>query len=143
MPSRKKLELTLTVRWVVSTKVGVPTLTPSKKTRVLALKFRPKMFTVDVGAPTFTAPGVTELNAASGGTLTSVSWRFHMLRPCVAARKIRELRRMASPRTGEFGNPSPSTVQFWQGVAASGSGQEKTPTSVAIYNASKVFGLPW
>src|SRR5579864_9633248 len=56
---------------------------------------------------------------------------------------MREVGRMAKPRTGEFGNPSPITVQFVQGVAVvdSGSGQENTPTSVPIYNASKV-GLP-
>jgi hypothetical protein len=57
---------------------------------------------------------------------------FHMLRPCVAARSIRELRRIARPSTGEFGKPSPITVQFVHGVAAPGSGQENTPTSVAM-----------
>ena len=72
-PSVKKLELTVTVRCVVSTKVGVPTLAPSKNTRVLALKFNPKMSTGKVAAPTFTAPGVTELSSAIAGGLTSVS----------------------------------------------------------------------
>src|SRR5579864_3862840 len=65
----------------------------------------------------------------------------HMLRPCVPARKIRDSRRIARARTGTFGSGSPTIVQFVHGVADSGSGQEKTPTSVAMYRASNV-GLP-
>jgi len=72
-PSVKKLELTVTVRCVVSTKVAAPTLAPSKKTWVLALKFRPVKFTRVEAAPTFTAPGVTELNAATAGGFWSVN----------------------------------------------------------------------
>ena len=80
-PSVKKLELTVTVKCVVSTKVAAPTGAPSKKTWVLALKFRPKMSTGNVAAPTFTAPGVTELREAIDGGASSVSWILHMLRP--------------------------------------------------------------
>lgn len=72
-PSVKKLELTVTVRCVVSTKVAAPTLAPSKNTWVLVLKFRPKISTGSVAAPTLTAPGVTELNDATAGGLWSVS----------------------------------------------------------------------
>ena len=104
-------------------------------TCVLGPKFKPVTVTVVVGEPAITAAGVSDPSvgtASCGVGCTSVSWMSHMLRPCVAARKMREVGRMARDSTGEFGNPSPTTVQFVQGVAASGSGQEKTPTSVAI-----------
>jgi len=69
----KKLALTLTVSCVVLTNVGVPALTPSNNTCVLVLKFSPVKVTRVVAAPTLTAPGVTELKAATDGGTWSVN----------------------------------------------------------------------
>ena len=83
-----------------------------------------------------TAAGVSEFSWGSAPNGTSVSCRSHILRPCVAARKIRDGRRILMESTGVFGNPVPTTTQLVHGVPDSGFGQKKTPTSVAIYNVS-------
>src|SRR5580704_6310145 len=113
---------------VVVTPFAAPE-TPSNCTWVFRLKLVPVTVIAVFPAPALTAAGVTELKNARLGGFTSVSWICHMLRPCVAARRMREVGRMAKPSTGEFGKPSPITVQFLQGVADSGSGQENTNVS--------------
>jgi hypothetical protein len=134
-PSVNRELFTEMVNCVVLTNVGVPTETPSNRTSVFVLKFPPVTVTAVVGSPTWAAAGVSEVKNATALGFTSVSWIFHMLRPCVAARRMRLGRLIAKPRTGEFGKPSPITVHSEHKVNA-GAAQVNTPTSVPIYTAS-------
>ena len=73
-PTCRSVLLRVTLSWVVLTNVVVtPVVVPANCTCVLALKFNPVTTIAVLAEPTFTAAGVTELNAASAGGLTSVN----------------------------------------------------------------------
>src|ERR1700693_3237249 len=116
------------VRFVLSTTL-VGRLDPFQRRTVPVVKFAPLTEIEKSAPPALTPFGETELMIGWSDGKGSGTRMSHMLRPWVAARKVREARCRTSESTTTSGKPLPSVLQ-----AAPPSVVTITPASVPIYN---------
>src|SRR5215472_12017857 len=120
------------VRCVLSTML-VGRLDPFQRSTAPAARLAPVTERENPAPPALTVLGEIELRMGCRDLEGNGTTMSHMLRPCVAARSVREGRCSTSESTTTIGKPLPSVVHV-----APPSVVTITPASVPIYNVSGI-----